>query len=336
VFRPTERIVGTSAFEVLIESRCSGYEGIGLVCAFLAVYLYLFRAQLRFPNALLIVPLGSLVIWLTNSARIAALVLVGTWGSRTVAEEGFHSQAGWMAFCGVALGLVYLLHRVPFFAKTDDTRRAGADPTAAYLMPLLVLVAASMATAAFSAGFDRLYPLKVVAVASTLLVYRRSYAAAVGWCSWHAVAMGLLAFVVWMVLEPASSGRSAEGLRSGLSSLPAAWAGAWVASRFIGFVVTVPIAEELAFRGYLARLLVSEDFESLPPRSLNWLSVAVSSVAFGALHGGRWLAGIAAGLLYALALNRRGRVSDAIIAHAITNGLIAAYVLSTGSWSLMV
>jgi hypothetical protein len=39
-------------------------------------------------------------------------------------------------------------------------------------------------------------------------------------------------------------------------------------------------------------------------------------------------------MLYALALSRRGRLSDAVLAHATTNALLAAYVLTTGAWSL--
>jgi hypothetical protein len=31
---------------------------------------------------------------------------------------------------------------------------------------------------------------------------------------------------------------------------------------------------------------------------------------------------------------RRGELSDAVAAHAITNALIAAYVLATGAWTL--
>jgi hypothetical protein len=54
---------------------------------------------------------------------------------------------------------------------------------------------------------------------------------------------------------------------------------------------------------------------------------------FGALRG-RWLTGILAGTLYALGLYRRGELTDAIVAHATTNALIAAYVLTTGSWSI--
>jgi CAAX prenyl protease-like protein len=93
----------------------------------------------------------------------------------------------------------------------------------------------------------------------------------------------------------------------------------------------VPIAEELAFRGYLLRRLVSPDFDKLGPR-FTWLSFLLSSFLFGALHG-RWLAGTVAGMFYAWAMYRRGRVGDAIIAHATTNALIAADVLILGSWN---
>ncbi|MBW2191910.1 MAG: CPBP family intramembrane metalloprotease, partial [Deltaproteobacteria bacterium] len=61
-------------------------------------------------------------------------------------------------------------------------------------------------------------------------------------------------------------------------------------------------------------------------------SFLVSSVAFGALHG-RWLAGILAGMIYAAAQYRRGEISDAIVAHMVTNALLAAYVVIFGHWA---
>jgi hypothetical protein len=39
-------------------------------------------------------------------------------------------------------------------------------------------------------------------------------------------------------------------------------------------------------------------------------------------------------MAYALVLYRRGELGDAIAAHAITNALIAAYVLAIGAWTL--
>jgi uncharacterized protein len=47
-----------------------------------------------------------------------------------------------------------------------------------------------------------------------------------------------------------------------------------------------------------------------------------------------WLAGVAAGILYGLLLMRTGKIGEAIAAHGITNGLIAATVLFTHQWQL--
>ena len=69
--------------------------------------------------------------------------------------------------------------------------------------------------------------------------------------------------------------------------------------RIVGSVVAVPLAEELAFRGYLTRRLIAADFQDVPLGRLTWLSFLVSSALFGALHG-RWLAGILAGMIYAM------------------------------------
>jgi membrane protease YdiL (CAAX protease family) len=54
-----------------------------------------------------------------------------------------------------------------------------------------------------------------------------------------------------------------------------------------------------------------------------WFSFLLSPVRFGLLHN-RWLAGIIAGMLFALALYRCGQLGDAVVAHVTANALIAA------------
>lgn len=98
-------------------------------------------------------------------------------------------------------------------------------------------------------------------------------------------------------------------------------------------VITVPIAEELAFRGYLARRFMSWDFDSVAFTGLTALSVCLSSAAFGLMHGRQWLVGILAGLAYALVLRWKGRIGDAVAAHAVSNLLLAAWVLRFGDWA---
>jgi CAAX prenyl protease-like protein len=95
----------------------------------------------------------------------------------------------------------------------------------------------------------------------------------------------------------------------------------------------VPLAEELAFRGYLIRKLTAKDFENVPLGQFSWFSFMATSVLFGLMHE-RWVAGILAGMGYALALYRRGQLGDAVIAHMTTNALIAVFVLTQAKWSL--
>jgi CAAX prenyl protease-like protein len=137
-----------------------------------------------------------------------------------------------------------------------------------------------------------------------------------------------------MALEKVFAENAGDSMASELVTLPATWATAWLCCRVVGSVITVPIAEELAFRGFLIRRLVSADFEKVPATRFSWFAFLLSSAAFGILHQDRWLAGVIAGMLYALALYRRGELADAIVAHATTNALIAGYVLATGSWGL--
>jgi exosortase E/protease (VPEID-CTERM system) len=322
-------------------SACSGYEGIGLIWVFVAAYLWLFRNTLRFPRAFLLLPLGTAAIWVANALRLTALIAVGTWVSPDVALGGFHTYSGALLFSGVALALGTTASRAGFFARTVDVaprveppaRAAEAAPRAdAYLLPFLVVVGSTMVTGMLAAGeFDAAYPLRVVAVLATLWALRRAYRPLRWTWSWGAVGYGLVAFAVWMALEPAS--QSTPVLGSALAALPSSVAGLWFACRVLGAVVTVPIAEELAFRGYLARRLNAAGRTRLSPTQGAALACIGSSLLFGVMHS-RVLAGTIAGALYFACMRRRGDLGDAVLAHATTNALLAAYVLATGNWAL--
>ncbi len=335
---PSELILGTPAFQVTIAPQCSGYEGVALVLLFLAVYLWLFRRELRFPHALLLLPIGALAIWLANVVRITALIGIGTSVSAAVAAGGFHSQAGWLFFLAVSLGLMAAGHRVRLFAAPAVTRPEPSGPpreateVTALLVPALVLLASVIVTSALSSGFDGLYPFRVAATAIALWHFRAAYRSFDWQWTWESAAIGGVVFVLWLGLET-SGGAQNGSVVDALARLSPGVAVLWLGCRVIGSTITVPLAEEFAFRGYLIRKLVSPAFESVRPGRFTWLSFVGSSVLFGALHG-RWLAGTLAGMAYAAALYRRGRVADAVYAHMTTNALIAAYVLWSGRWSM--
>lgn len=337
ICEPEYRLLQVGDFPVIVTSECSGYEGVSLFFVFYLAFVVLWRERLRFPNVLLLLPLGMGLVWLLNSVRVAALVALGAIVSPEVAIEGFHLNAGWAFICLVCFGFVMLVTRAPFFAARPVAAldHETVNPTALYLGPLLALVGASFVVGAFTATPQTLYPLRVLAALAVLWVYRKELGfLRPGW-SWSAAGLGVLGFVLWAGLHPYTSTQAAvvggmdwQAGHSPLFLVP------WWCFRAAGALVVVPVAEELAFRGYLLRRLAAADFEAVSPKILRFWPAFLSSVVFGLLHHD-WVAGTLIGLLYAVAVTRRGRLWDAVLAHGITNGLLLAAAAFAGRWSLI-
>jgi CAAX prenyl protease-like protein len=211
------------------------------------------------------------------------------------------------------------------------TASDGNVPAATCLLPFLVLTGVTMLTQAFTSGFDLFYPLRVIAVAGVLWYLRGTLRWQDRRISLLPVGIGIVSFVVWMLLAPAPTESAALVAVRDPAQLPQPWATLWLLFRVAGSTITVPIAEELFFRGFVTRRCIAEDVDSVPMGQFSWFSCAVSSVAFGLLHGDAWLAGIVAGLFFAAMLYWRRRLVDAVVAHATTNALLSAYVIVTRS-----
>jgi exosortase E/protease (VPEID-CTERM system) len=329
------RTIDTGRFAVEIAPICSGLEGMGLMLAFCAALLLLFRREFIFPRALLLIPAGLLLSFALNIARIAALVLIGNAGYVAVAAYGFHSQAGWIAFNTVAVGIALVALRSSWFSRAAGVRGeegAGENPTAVYLMPFLALALAGMVSRAASAGFETLYGLRLVA-AGAALCYSWPRLRDVDWrFSWRGVLAGLFTFAVWivaarMIVPPAV-------MPPALAAMPILPRAAWITGHILTSVGVVPVAEELAFRGYLLRRVRGPEFESISPRQAGGVALIISAVVFGLLHGALWLPGIVAGAVFGLLYMRTERLGEAVAAHATGNGLIAAAVLLGSQWQL--
>jgi exosortase E/protease (VPEID-CTERM system) len=327
----------TDHFSVTVSQICSGLEGVGLMIAFCTGWLWYFRRDYYFPRALLILPVAVALVFLLNAMRIAALVLIGDAGYPRIASVGFHSQAGWIAFNLAAFAVAIGARRSSWLNRSAWQLRMKQqvqppNPAAAYLFPLLAILAAGMLAHALSAGFDMLYPLRPAAALVMLWAYRHSYRGLDWRASWRGPLVGTFVFLVWIVFANALSPQAA--MPEGLAAMPPDARLAWLACRVAAAVVTVPVAEELAYRGFLMRRLVRTEFESVSWREVGWRALVLSSLAFGMVHGGLWLPGILAGLAYAYLLVRSGKIGECIIAHATTNALLAACVLTGGQWQL--
>lgn len=334
-------LLGVGKFSVVIDGRCSGYEGISLILIFTSIYIWGFRDQLRFPNVLLLLPIGAAAMWLLNGLRLAILVSIGAHVSPEMAMQGFHSQAGWISFLCVTLASIAVSRRIPFFTAgapkafaTRMTPTAGtqADQSLAYLAPFIAMLVANLLASAFAPHDQWLYPVKIVAIGAALWWFRDAYLPLVNRISWLSIAVGLAVGALWIVSDP---GRSEQvPLGDWIAAQPLELAAAWLTLRALGTVVFVPIAEELAFRGFLARWLISTRFESVNFGQFRPLAFIVSSMAFGVMHE-RWLAAFLAGAVFALLMYRTRRLSDAVMAHAVANLAIFVWAVADQQWSLL-
>lgn len=337
--------VFTPNFSVHISEMCSGLEGVGLMLVFCTAWLWYFRREYIFPRALIILPIAVLLIFLLNAVRIAAIVLIGDAGHQDIAAAGFHSQAGWIAFNLAAFGVAFGAKHSTWLSRATQPPSAAArdapaahdahdahDATAAYLVPLLAILAAGMVAHALSAGFDELYALRLLCAAAALIAFRSSYRNLDWNFSWRGVAAGAAVFVVWAVFARFLT--SPAPVPGGLAALSSPLRVLWIAGRAAAAIITVPIAEELAYRGFLMRRVVNADFAALSFARVPWWAVGISAVVFGITHGSFWLPGTIAGLAYAALAVKTGKIGESVAAHATTNSLVAMQVLLFGQWQL--
>jgi exosortase E/protease (VPEID-CTERM system) len=327
---PSTMSLGTGAFAVEIAPECSGYEGVGLTAAFMIAAFWLFRARFRFPIAFLLLPLGAVLSWFANVGRVSALVLIGTYLSPDIAEGGFHSYAGSILFSTVALCVIGGSLRSRTFALVSGISQSGTEATkaraaGAYLVPFLAITAVRLVSSAISAdGLEPIAALRplagVIAIASFWRFYRE--------LSWRASVLSVMAGVgvagIWTLASRISPVGPHGGVPEGFAALAVA-----------GFtaVFITPLAEELAFRGFLSRRLSKFEFDRVRGQEITWTAMLGSSLVYGLLHS-RPITASVAGLCYAYLYRRRGRLGDAIAGHVATNAALLVFAWSTGNWGL--
>ena len=146
-----------------------------------------------------------------------------------------------------------------------------------------------------------------------------------------AVGVGLVVFVLWTQLT-APWMQIGEGSAS-YRPIDASGALDWplVAVRWLGATLVVPVMEELFWRSFLMRWFEHPTFQGVDPRRTGWRAVLLSTFVFVLVHP-LWLAAAIAGLAYALLYRASGKLWTAVIAHAVTNGVLGAYVVLSGRW----
>ena len=338
-YRSTIDIAGSTItvddFAIFVDSSCLGYEGISVAFAVLSTYLYVNKAALRFPQALLILPAAFLGLFVGNCVRVAVLLAIGASWSADVAVTGFHSVAGSINLFAMLACAILALNQLSFFATKPRGFAFDLSQQKMQLLPLVVLIAVAMLSLLVSSRFEWLYPLRVIAVGGVLLaIWPRLGLEKISRVGVPTL-VGIGVFALWLLLVPEVPEQS-TAFANALFSASSSVATAWIVLRVIGAIVIVPLAEELAFRGYLFDVIEKWRLLRRMPNLLHirqMMALLMTSIGFGVLHSA-WLAGIVAGLAYGVLRLYRNRVMDAVIAHSITNSLLAIYVLQFRAWSL--
>ena len=206
-----------------------------------------------------------------------------------------------------------------------------------------------------------LYPFKTMLVAAVIAWYWRSLPSLMPTAWILSMGLGILGVMLWIGLDPWATRLNAlieelfnramfsVGLdswqtqvehgapigRNPFQLYPAGMAWWLFGFRVAGITLCVPVMEELFWRGFLMRWLIREDFTSVPLGTYQPVSFAVTTAFFAAVHGPEWPMGLVVGLLYGAWFVRTKRLGDIMLAHGVTNLLLAFYCLGTNDWHFL-
>ena len=183
-----------------------------------------------------------------------------------------------------------------------------------------------------------IYIAKAVLVTALLIAGRSTWKRDVRW-SWPMLLLGtvvgLVCFVGWVKIDPLTPHFKFLGTRTEYNPFekiadPTVRA-LFLAVRFYGLALVVPVMEELFWRSFLLRWITDQDFEKLPVGSFSWGAFALVAAGFGVAHP-EWLVAILFACAMALLLRQSRSLFACIVAHAVTNLALGIFVMVTGNW----
>lgn len=211
-------------------------------------------------------------------------------------------------------------------------------PWAPYAAPLFLFVAlTSVEQALPRSAYPAAYAVKILLVSVAAFLCRGAWADLRPQTKdlLPALLVGVLAFALWIGVDqwpgyPHTGGRQAYNPFTAIGDPTQRTL--FLAARFFGLVLLVPLIEELFWRSFLLRYVSSpDDFRTLQAWEFTLAAALLSGFAFAASHP-EWLAAALTAALYTLLLRQSRSVFACVVAHAVTNLCLGLYVLRTGSW----
>ncbi len=193
------------------------------------------------------------------------------------------------------------------------------------------------------------YLLRIIAVIGLLIWAWKWYMVLTGpkspWVSaFTGIIAGFLGALVWILLLTPFVDKSVAD----------PWSTPAFLLRLFSAGLLVPVFEEILMRGYIFRLAYQWEQErkrgndqplptaldeksvlEVSPGAWSWAAIIISTLVFASGHQiSEWPASIAYGLLMSMLWITRKDLLSCIVAHSITNIVLALYVLKSGNWYL--
>lgn len=216
-------------------------------------------------------------------------------------------------------------------------------PSWPYLAPFGIFVLLMELGPHLGVGAEVHYPIRVLAASAALLLWSRGILTFNASQPAASVAIGLAVFVIWVAPDVLWPGYRSHWLfqNSVTGSLASAvppshrTSVSFLIWRFAGLIVLVPVIEELFWRGWLMRYIISRRFEDVAPGTWSAAAFWITAVLFASEHGPFWDVGLAAGVVYNWWMIRTRNLADCIVAHAVTNACLAVYVVCYSRWEYL-
>lgn len=214
-------------------------------------------------------------------------------------------------------------------------------PTTAYIGPFvffLILLAAKPLLEPLGRWH---HPVRFVLVAASIWYFSRPLLTKLRLVNplWSIV-VGVATFFLWIGPDALIPGYRGSILFTNsvfgkpLASLPDALRGDVLVLVFRSAIATllVPILEEFFWRGWLMRWLIKPEFEAVALGTFQWSAFLITAAFFASEHGSYWDVGLLTGLLWGAWMVKTRSLGDLMLTHAVTNGILCAYVIGWNQW----
>ncbi len=205
-----------------------------------------------------------------------------------------------------------------------------------FILPFLVFALFLAVEGWFPDQHYLLYPFKTLAVAAVIGWYWRQLPSLRPGAPLGSILVGIVAVVLWIGLDPFLVHYPPPLIgRNPFLIYPAGEAWLLFGFRVLGITLCVPILEELLWRGFLMRWLIREDFTQVPLGTYTSFSFFTTTALFASVHGWEWPLAVIVGLLYGAWFVKTKSLGNVMLAHGVTNLLLALYCLVSNDWHFL-